>query len=502
MSDITGRLAQTRDAFERPTLALLSKRKWGPIILAILISSFPRNQDPVAAEQLHAQVKTYLSELAAVGEEVPEEPPRTLCRSWVKEQWLMLSANEDHVEEYALTSHAQDAIDYVRRLSGDRSMFSQSRIKTILEAARRCANDANPDREERVRRLDEQIQRLTAARDRIADGGDMEVATDDRILEEYLNLRDLIAQLPADFLRVSEAVKAIQRSIASEFRTEGRPAGQVLDLYLDRSSDLMTESAEGRAFLGAVDLLRDDGLLRELKDDLNTILEHPFSAAVTSAEARDFRNTVIAVRHGIGVVQEQRRRLSATLRAHIVRHDVLRERELDAALRRCRSELATWMASSGPRARASIALDLPSLEVAHLRQRFYNPNDHVPPPPLANTESEAEAATSLEELRRQGGPNLSAFRDLIAAALKGQEEVSAGEVFDVADDDLRRPVEVFGLLHIAAAGSTTEPGNSGEDDLFDAVRPDGSRRSFTTARTMFTYEQLDAIEAANLDEAP
>jgi len=499
VSDITGRLAQIRDAFERPTLALLGKRKWGPIVLAVLMSSFSQNQDPVAAEQLHTQVRTYLSELAAVGEEIPDDPPRTLCRSWVKEQWLVLSANEDHVEEYALTSHAQEAIDYVRRLSGDRSMFSQSRIKTILEAARRCANDANPDRDERVRRLDEQVRRLSAERDRIAGGGEIEVASDDRILEEYLNLRDLIAQLPADFLRVSEAVKAIQRVIAGEFRAEGRPAGQVLDLYIDRSSDLMTESAEGRAFIGAVELLRDDGLLKELRDDLNAILEHPFSVAVTPAEARDFRSTVIAVRHGMGVVQEQRRRLSATLRAHIARHDALRERELDEALRRCRAELATWMTASGPRSRADMALDLPSIEVAHLRQRFYNPDDHVPPPPLADTDAEAAAATSLEELRRQGGPNLSAFRELVAAALQGQEAVSAGEVFAVADDDLRRPVEICGLLHTAAATGALEFGDSGEGDLFDAVRPDGTRRSFTATRTVFAREQLDAIEAASLD---
>ena len=66
-------------------------------------------------------------------------------------------------------------------------------------------------------RLDEQVRRLSAERDRIAGGGEIEVASDDRILEEYLNLRDLIAQLPADFLRVSEAVKAIQRVIAGEF---------------------------------------------------------------------------------------------------------------------------------------------------------------------------------------------------------------------------------------------------------------------------------------------
>jgi hypothetical protein len=381
-------------------------------------------------------------------------------------------------------------------------MFSQSRIKTILEAARRCANDANPDREKRIRRLDEQIQRLSAERDRIAGGGEIEVASDDRILEEYLNLRDLITQLPADFLRVSEAVKAIQRVIAGEFRAEGRRAGQVLDLYLERSADLMTESAEGRAFIGAVELLRDDRLLKELRDDLNSILEHPFAVAVLPGEARDFRNTVVAIRHGMGVVQEQRRRLSATLRAHIARHDALRERELDEALRRCRSELASWMETSGPRSRVDMTLDLPSLEVGHLRQRFYNPDEHVPPPPLADTEAEAATATSLEELRWQGGPSLGSFRSLVAAALQKHEFVSAGQVFASADDGLRRPVEVFGILHIAAQTGAEEHSGPNQADLFESMRPDRTKRSFTASRIVFTQEQLSALEAEDLGGMP
>jgi hypothetical protein len=493
VSDIAGRLRQVEEAFDRPTLALLSRRKWGPVTLAILMSSFSRNQNPVPAEQFHVQVRTYLSELVAGGEDIPPgSDPRALCRSWVDEQWLRLSPNEDREEEYALTSHAQEAIDYVHRLSGDRSMFSQSRIRTILEAARRCANDANPDRNERVRRLDEQIRRLTEERDRIADGETIEIASEDRVLEEYLNLRDLIAQLPADFLRVSEAVKAIQWSVASEFRAEGRPAGQVLDLYLQRSADLMTESAEGRAFLGAVELLRDDRLLNELRHDLGTILDHPFAAAVTPAEAREFRNTVTSVRRGMRGVQEQRKRLSTTLRAHITRHDPLRERELDDALRRCRAELAAWMEVSGSRARTDIALDLPSLEIGHLRQRFYNPEEHIPPPPLSDTEAEAEDATSLEELRRQGGPSLAAFRGLVDAALEERETVPAGEVFAAAEDDLRRPVEILGLLHLAAQAGAAELDGPGQTDLFEAVRPDGTRRSFTVNRTVFMRDHPDA----------
>jgi hypothetical protein len=287
--------------------------------------------------------------------------------------------------------------------------------------------------------------------------------------------------------------------IASEFRAEGRRVGQVLDLYLARSADLMTESAEGRAFIGAVELLRDDRLLKELRDDLNSILDHPFAEAVLPGEARDFRNTVVAVRHGMGVVQEQRRRLSATLRAHITRHNGLQERELDEALRRCRSELAAWMQTSGPRARVDMALDLPLLEIGHLRQRFYNPADHVPPPPLADTGAEAAAATSLEELRSQGGPSLGDFRGLVAAALRHQEIVAAGHVFASAGADLKRPVEVFGLLHIAAQVGAADQEDSGRPDLFEAVRPDGTRRTFTATRTVFTRDQLTALETGELD---
>ena len=476
------------------TLSLLSRRH--EFVLAILMASFSRDREPIAADRFHVQVGAYLSELAAVGESVPADAPRVLCRGWVAKQWLMLSANEDHAEKYTLTSHAQEAIEYVSRLSGERSMFSQSRIRTILEAARRCASDANPDRNDRLRRLDAQIRVLTAERERIAGGGEICGVPDDRILEEYLNLRDLIAQLPADFLRVSEAVKAIQRVITDEFRAEGSRAGQILDLYLERSADLMSESAEGRAFLGAVELLRDDRLLKDLRDDLNTILDHPFAVAVTPAEGRDFRNTVIAIRHGMGVVQEQRRRLSATLRAYIARHDALRERELDEALRRCQAGLARWMEVSGPRARTTVTLDLPSHAIGHLKQKFYDPNDHIPPPPLTNSEPDAADPVSLEQLRQQGGPSLEAFRDRIAAMLQtGAGRSTAGEVFASAPPGLRRPVEILGLVHIAVVAGAEEPHDPGDTELFEAMRPDGTQRSFLVPALTFIQPQRTEPES-------
>ena len=75
--------------------------------------------------------------------------------------------------------------------------------------------------------------------------------------------------------------------------------------------------------------------------------------------------------------------------------------------------------------------------------------------------------------------------------------MTAGEVFTSVSSDLKRPVEVLGLVHIAAVTGAAESQDPGETDLFEALRPDGSRRSFTTARTIFTGEQLSALESGD-----
>jgi hypothetical protein len=198
----------------------------------------------------------------------------------------------------------------------------------------------------------------------------------------------------------------------------------------------------------------------------------------------------------MGVVQEQRRRLSATLRAYIARHDALRERELDDALRRCQANLARWMEVSGPRARTTVDLDLPSHAVGHLKQKFYNPSDHIPPPPLTNSEPEAADPVSLEQLRQQGGPSLEAFRDRIAAMFSaGAGGFTAGEVFASAPACLRRPVEILGLVHVAAGAGAKEPQDPGDTELFEAMRPDGTQRSFLVPALTFTQPQRTEPES-------
>jgi hypothetical protein len=318
------------------------------------------------------------------------------------------------------------------------------------------------------------------------------------MLDGYANLADLIAQLPSDFKRVEEAVAGMHRAIIADFREEERPIGEVLDEYLVKTDRLMSATAEGRAFEGAFALLRNDALLLDLKKDLHTILEHPFSIVLSAAEQRDFRGTVSVIRQGIDDVLVKRSQLTTTLREHIVNHDIVKDRELEALLRDINRELATWMRSARPRATVSVELVPGAPEIEHLRERFFDPGSEGPPPALADVSEDAPEPPSIEEIRMQGGPLLDELRDGILAALAESDTQSAGEVFNNFEVGLRRPVEILGLLHM-----TTQIGalaRAQAMERFETIRPDNTRRTFEVPRVTFDEQETAAL--TTLDDGP
>lgn len=481
MSEIVGELARMREAFDKPTLQLLD-RKWTPLVLAVFKSSFGRDQRSVPAERLHTQVETYLDELRSHGETVPGKNGRALCVQWMGDQWLYRTVAANGQEEYSLTSHALEALDLVHRLSRERALISESRITTILDAVRKWATEANPDRQARIDRLEVQIRQLESERAHLLGGGKVAAASDDRMVDGYANLVDLIRALPSDFKRVEESVLAMHRRIIDEFRHEERLIGEVLDEYLHKSDELTTLTPEGRAFEGAVALLRDEALLLDLRADLDTILDHPFAQALTTGEQREFRSTVLVIRRGIDDVLAQRSRLTSTLREHIVNHDVLRDRELDALLRRINQQLAIWMQTAGPRASVPLPLIPTAVQVTHLRERFWDPAAAAPPPPLADVSDQAPPPPDLAEVRTQGGPSFVELQDrLQACGGLDSNAPTLAALFNTFPPELRRPVEILGLLHLLDEASPVSA-HAGEVEVYEAIRPDGSRQRFSGPR--------------------
>ena len=494
MSELAGELARVREAFDKPTLRLLD-RKWAPFVLFVFKSSFSRDRRSVQADLLHTQVDAYLADLRSVGSDVPGKTGRALCVQWMNDQWLYRETGEGDEEHYSLTSHALEALLLVESLSRDRALISESRLTTIVDTVRHRATQANPDREERIRRLDQEIAEKSAERDRLTSGGEIAPVSNEQMHEGYANLIDLINQLPSDFKRVEESVAAMHRQIVNDFRGEERPISEVLDEYLSKTDALMTSTPEGRAFEGAFALLRNDDLLQELKDDLETILLHPFALELSSTDRRGFMGTVRLIRKGIDDVLTQRNGLTTTLREHIVNHDVVKDRELERLLREINKELATWMETAGPRSTVTAELMPGTLDVEHLRERFYDPGAHLAPPALQDVSDDAPLPPSLDEMRRQGGPLLGELRDAIVTAFSHGDAASVGDAFNDLDPTLRRPVEILGMLQIATQIDAVSRAQTLE--RFETVRPDGSTRSFAVPRIMLNDDETAALSALN-----
>ena len=132
MSDIGRELARVKGAFAQPTLTLLHQRQ-APVVITIFRAAFGRNNRPIPTARLHTQVEEHLAAIRRAGEsEVPVGTGREICQRWMRGQWLVRSLDEAGREVYALTSHAQQALELVKNLARDRATLSEHRVATIL----------------------------------------------------------------------------------------------------------------------------------------------------------------------------------------------------------------------------------------------------------------------------------------------------------------------------------------------------------------------------------
>ncbi|QKW36258.1 DUF3375 family protein [Actinomadura sp. NAK00032] len=136
-----------------------------------------------------------------------------------------------------------------------------------------------------------------------------------------------------------------------------------------------------------------------------------------------------------------------------------------------------------------------TLDIVHLRERFHDPAAHIPPSPLQDMSSQAPAPPSLEELRTHGGPLLSKTRDAVTRHLTNAPDASLGQAFTAMGPDLRRPVEILGLVHLANRAGALDPQQPAEP--YDTLRPDGSRRTFEVPRV--TFDETAAARFAALE---
>ena len=481
MSDITAAFSRVDSAYQQPTLSLLS-RSTARATITILRTLFTAEQTSIPTARMHDQVNELLAEMRRADlPEVPTGNGRDVCQRWCKNQWLYRDLDRDQNEIYMLSSSAQDALRTVDRLTKDRNVsLSGHLVAGLVHHLRNFSASVAPNVGAYLENLQQDMDRIQAEIERVRGGGVLAESTDDDIIQGFTELQRYLDELPSDFSRVVESYKEFREDTVSRFRRDSITSGEAVRNYISYVSDLSTSSSAGRGFEGALQLIRDQDLLSEVSRCIGVLLDDTRATdLLTASERVTIRNTVTLIQDGLSRVLAQRATVSRELEAYLRAHDVDRDHELATTLRSLEEQVATWMKSAGPRAKAPLDMLPGKPEVANLRTKMYDPANDQPPPPLTAAEPPPREPLTLAELRARGGPSHAALRETLGARLDDPTPRPVSELFHDLPDDLRRPVELVALLPLVRRAGL-EP--TGDTEIFETVRPDGTRRRFALPR--------------------
>ena len=473
-------------AFRNPMLELLHGRH-APFVVAMLSMVFTPDRSAVAVVDAHVEVGEGLEELRALGYDedelrLPRGTAREVCRSWERQGWIVpqIEANQ---EVYRLSAHAVGALEIAGRAGTGRTRVSRSRVRTLLDAVDRLAERADRDPEARLARLVCEREALDADIARLRDHGEFETADDEQLLEEAENVLHLARELPADFARVAESIKAMQRDVIADLRRDERPTGEVLREYLQRAQHVMQSTPEGRAFAGALQLIGDPERIDRLASQLHLVQAQPFARRLERGQRAELDAVGRRVEQGVAEVLTAQRRASHVITAQVRTHDPARDHQIDELLRAVTSSLHAWMHESRPGERVEPLRSFSVAGVRHLRQSVSDIRPSEGPAPLKDAPDDVEFPGG--DPLAWGGPRYAELEDYVEG-LDAQFDLAAA--FEGADDTTRRPVDLLGLLEIAYRnGMTEEDGVS----VVEALRPDGTTRRFA----------FGAVTARNVKES-
>ncbi|MFC7624317.1 DUF3375 family protein [Microlunatus sp. GCM10028923] len=519
MTDPVSSMLEAQEAMGNATWLLLRQEKWAPIILATLSTVLDRGQHQMPSEEFHLRVSRTFDTLREQAEDfpVPRDDPkavRSTCKSWVEKGWLLRHTDSAGGEVYRMSAEAREAIRIVQSMTNTRAAVSESQVRVVLDRAQRLALKATSDPVARMHslraeigRLEHELGRHRAELERLEDGGPVDLTDDEDVHNEFLLLRDDIDRLPSDLKRVEESFHALAQELLSAFFSETRPHGEVVAEYLAKARNLAQADRYGRGFQQAKRLLTDSGERQQLQEHIATILTHPFADLYLPPRAQaDLRGTVHMIGDSVSAVIEQRRAMTRRLTSFILSNDTQRERELDDALRAVQAALREWSAEHGARATVPLPVghhaeegedpDGPVITagevgvagIATLREKPRQQRVPTSLKALADSDGTAPGDFSADELRAKGGPFYEELAaEIRRATVRGRIAASAA-LFNRLPDQLRRPVDLLGLLTLATELGALRPGLPVEE--YHAVRPDGSTVTYLGPAVTF----VDAIE--------
>lgn len=465
--DRAGEVFDPDDDREISSIALL-RQKHARLYVALLEQVFPFSK-PVPSDRCHDLFRSALEELGSPVDETPAEVAKDL----VRRGWLVheFDASGD-TRVYRPTSAAELVRGYVRA-STDKSSLSRGVVESILDAAARLADATIADPQALKDRIDERIHSLEEKKGALTSATPL---SEDALVGEFNHLKELARDLPGYFAQIVEAIRTAEEMMRRKVMESQESLGEAFNEHVLGHREIMA-SATGQAYLGALELLNDAARLDGFEDDIRTILTHEFSSALSSEERRAVGRISTTLMEGNQEVEQQILAANQRIRALAERYAVGTDRRLTTVLRDLEGKLSKWAPANPSR---PLGIE-PHLDRKPARTHvFLDTWTPVIDPVVEDVLHGDEIIFSMEEALIWGGPSLEVY----AKALEADpgDRVYAHEVFNSMPEDLRRPVEVFGLFQLAArSGQRTS-----EVATYHAVHPTGETQDLYAPVMVFT----------------
>ncbi|MCI7056909.1 MAG: DUF3375 domain-containing protein [Selenomonas bovis] len=375
---------------------------------AFIVSFFEREflrpgRRAIPEAELLRDLEAYLGEVQQAAGESLLRPARAYLLAWADAEhgWLTRFHGADDVPCYDLTAAAEQAVGFVRSLTREEVLGTESRLRTVVSLLDEIAEDRDEDAGRREQRLLARRAEIDAELSELRRTGKVRPRlTAGQVRERYQQARETAAGIVRDFRALEEEFSALERGLMQEVVTWQEGKGELLRRVFAQG-DVIRESPQGRSFALFWQFLmqpEEQASLARLLEAVARVPELKDLATADGARLEDLPRTWI---RGAAAVQQTIAQLSRQLRHYVDERFLTQER---AIFRRIQSlEGAAMAVREAPPQGEFLAIDLPRAAVnLPLDRRLFQPpfrlrlRDHA----LAGGEQAAGAARGREALGR------------------------------------------------------------------------------------------------------
>jgi hypothetical protein len=362
-----------------PAWKLLSAAPW---TVAFFRSEFTANRPRIGMEEFHAALAAFIAELREEHLSLNEQwQASNYADSWVRQQFVARPMIDGQFV-YEPTASTQRVLNFIDGLTRERTNLNSSRLNTLLTSIESLAHETDPDADARIRQLEAEIEERQAQIRALEAGAEPDVLPHDTAVAAARSILDLASSLPADFKRMRDGVErmlhAIRQEIMESSVAKGVAVGQVLEG--DRQ---LRSTAEGETFRGFTEFLNDPQQQARFRQAVREVLEREFVEELAADERHTLANLVRELRRQASDVHSIYGRLSESLHTYVQSDEFRESMLLRRAIRAAELSVARSPALRTRTPVARLHLFAPEFETL-AGIGLFNPDDHVPPPKLAD----------------------------------------------------------------------------------------------------------------------